>query len=109
MTTETTRDTADEWEVENGHVYDRAVTTRYTVEVNGERREGRNGLVALVYELHGEHATNGGRARLIAAAPEMARLLGVLACVGDNDGVLATVYRSDCAAARALLRRIYGG
>ena len=45
---------------------------------------------------------------LHAAAPEMLELLAVLACVADNDGPLAAVYRGECEKARALLAQIEG-
>lgn len=110
MTTETTKHT-EEWEVEDGNIYERAITKRYTVEVNGEMLAGRHGLVAIVYERREEPATNGSRARLIAAAPEMAELLRR---IGRPEAVFTADDAHDqlevlAATARALLRRIDEG
>ena len=115
MTTETTRHTAERWEVEDGNVYDRAITTRYTVEVNGEMRTGRDGLVAIVYD-----AMKTGRAPVIAAAPEMALALDATARLWhyDHAGIPGSPCYNvafshcdglQCATNRALLRRIDGG
>ena len=41
-------------------------------------------------------------------APEMVKILKVLACIADNDGPLATAYRHECEKARALLARLEG-
>ena len=101
----------ERWEVENGNVYDSAITEHVMVDVNGEKRDHRLGLVALVYERSYPSDTH---ARLIAAAPEM---LAALKQIAEGEGVFSrdplvhagNVIAKAKALAQAAIRHAEGG